>query len=78
MDITPSQCRMARAAIGLTRAKLSELANISSATLADFEAGKRVPYERTLRDIKSSLCNLGVTFLAADENGPGVRVYERR
>lgn len=72
--LSPCQCRMARAAIGLTRPQFAQRANISVATLADFELGKRAPYERTLRDVQHTFERLGVTFLEADEDGEGVRV----
>ena len=74
MQLTPVQCRMARAAVSLSRAKLADLAGVSAATLADFEAGKRESYDRTVRDIQVVLESLGVTFLASNDAGPGVRI----
>lgn len=71
--LTPCQCRMARAAIGLSRPAFADRANISVATLSDFELGKRVPYDRTLRDIRGAFEVLGVTFLVSDAVGDGVR-----
>lgn len=73
MVLSACQCRMARAATGLTRSALAGRANVSAATLSDFELGKREPYERTLRDIREALEALGITFLAPDELGAGVR-----
>lgn len=78
MYLTPSQCRMARAGARLTRSELSKRANVSVATLADFEAGKRTPYERTVRDIQAVLEALGVTFLNLNEDGVGVRVNAKK
>ena len=72
--LSPCQCRMARAAIGFTRPQFARRANISVSTLADFELGKRAPYERTLRDVQQAFERLGITFLEADEDGEGVRV----
>ena len=72
--LTPSQCRMARAGVRLTRTELCKKANISVATLADFEAEKRTPYEKTVRDIQAVFEALGVTFLDLNEDGIGVRV----
>ena len=68
-----AQCRMARAAVGLTRNELAELADVSVATLSDFERGNRAPYSRTLRDIREALECRGITFLEADTSGSGVR-----
>lgn len=72
--LTPCQCRMARAAVGLSRPEFAAKANISVATLADFELGKRAPYERTLRDVQEAFEELGVTFLENNEDGEGVRM----
>lgn len=65
---------MARAAVGLSRPEFAAKANISVATLADFELGKRAPYERTLRDVQEAFEELGVTFLENNEDGEGVRL----
>ncbi|AJY48312.1 hypothetical protein TM49_17505 [Martelella endophytica] len=74
MVLSPCQCRMARAAVGLSRPEFAAKANISVATLADFELGKRTPYERTLRDVKDAFEVLGVTFLENNGDGEGVRL----
>lgn len=67
---------MARVGANLSRAKLAELSGVSVATLADFEAGKRESYDRTVRDIQAALEKLGATFLAPNEDGPGVRIND--
>ena len=47
---------------------------MAASTLADFEAGKRDPYARTLADVRRTLEAAGVIFISADEvGGPGVR-----
>ena len=71
--LSACQCRMARAAIGLSRSALAHKANVSQATLSDFELEKREPYQRTLRDIRHTLEAMGVTFLEPDKKGAGVR-----
>ena len=68
---------MARAGARLTQEDLSKLAGVSVATLADFEAGKREPYERTLRDIRSVLEAKGIVFLNENKHGSGVRARVR-
>ena len=72
------QCKMARVGANLSRAKLAELSGVSVATLADFEAGKRDSYDRTVRDIKTALEDLGATFLDPNQDGPGVRINEKK
>jgi len=66
--------------LGLTRADLAKAAKVSAATLADFEAGKREPYARTLADIRVALEVRGILFLGDGEQvegGSGVRFSNR-
>lgn len=63
MTITPEQCRMARAGLNMTQADLARRADVSSATIAEFEKGRRTPYDRTVRDIQRVLEEEGVTFV---------------
>jgi transcriptional regulator with XRE-family HTH domain len=72
--LTPEQSLGARAMIGWSREELATCSNVSAATLADFEAGKRTPYERTLADIRKTLEAEGVEFLPESGKGPGVRL----
>lgn len=74
--MTPSQCRMARAAVRLSRPELAKLASVSVTTVADFEADRRTPYDRTLRDLKAVFEALGVKFLIPDELGQGIRYHD--
>lgn len=77
MTISPAQCRAARALLGWSQGQLGEVSKVAKATIANFEAGKREPYERTLSDLKAALEEAGVTFLADGETaggGPGVRL----
>jgi transcriptional regulator with XRE-family HTH domain len=72
--ITPQQSRGARAMLGWTRDELAERSKVSAATLADFEAGKRVPYDRTLADIRRALEEGGIEFIPENGGGPGARL----
>lgn len=81
LPITPEQCLGARAMLGLSRADLSAAAKVAASTLADFEAGKRTPYARTLGDVRAALEARGAIFLADGEmaaGGPGVRLRADR
>jgi transcriptional regulator with XRE-family HTH domain len=72
--LEPEQCRAARAIVEWSRADLAERCGVAASTLADFEAGKREPYARTLVDVRRTLEAAGVIFISADElGGPGVR-----
>lgn len=72
MSVSPAQCRAARALIGWSQDQLATASKVAKATIANFEAGKRAPYDRTLDDIRSSLEAAGVEFSNGDQ--PGVRL----
>jgi DNA-binding XRE family transcriptional regulator len=74
ITITPEQSRGARAMLGWSREELAARCKVSQATLADFEAGKRSPYARTLVDVRKTLEDGGVIFIGANGEGPGVRL----
>jgi transcriptional regulator with XRE-family HTH domain len=74
LSITPQQSRGARAMLGWTREQLAERSKVSAATLADFEAEKRTPYDRTLADIRRALEEAGIEFIPENGGGPGVRL----
>jgi transcriptional regulator with XRE-family HTH domain len=76
--LTPEQCRGARAMLGWTRGDLAKRSKVSAATLADFEAGKRAPYPRTLADIRVALEAGGIVFVPENGGGPGVRLRKLR
>ena len=76
--IRPDQCRAARAFLGWSRDELAKRSKVSNATLADFEAGKRSPYDRTLGDIRRALEQAGVQFIPENGGGAGVRLRDRR
>ncbi len=63
--ISPEQCRMARAGLGITAEELAERAGVSRATITDFELGKRSPHPHTVAVIRAALENSCVDFLAA-------------
>lgn len=51
---------------------------MATKTLADFERGKRAPYDRTLDDIVAALEAAGVEFIPQNGGGAGVRLRERQ
>ena len=63
VTITPEQCRMARAGLHISQADLARRANVAPATIAEFEKGRRTPYDRTVRDIQRVLEEAGATFV---------------
>jgi transcriptional regulator with XRE-family HTH domain len=75
MTISPEQCRMARAGLGMTAEALAAAAGVSKVTLSDFEIGKRSPHPRTLAAVRSALEAAGVEFMNGDK--PGVRLRKQ-
>lgn len=63
MSITPEQCRMARAGLHISQADLARKAHVAPATIAEFEKGRRTPYDRTVRDIQRVLEEAGAIFV---------------
>jgi transcriptional regulator with XRE-family HTH domain len=72
MSFTPAQCRAARALLGWSQAELSAASGVATKTIADFEREDRVPYARTINDIKEAFEIAAVEFTNGDN--PGVRV----
>ncbi len=74
MELSPAQCRAARALLDWSQAQLATACKVATKTLADFERGNRTPYDRTLVDIRAALEAAGVEFIAQNGGGVGVRL----
>ena len=74
--MTPSQCRAARAIIGISQGELSTISDVAKRTIASFENETRAPYDRTIKAIREALESSGVDFI--DENGGGAGVRLRK
>jgi transcriptional regulator with XRE-family HTH domain len=72
--ISAGQLRAARGLIGWSQGDLAKAADVGRATIADFEAGKREPYARTLDNLRAALETAGVIFVEENGEGPGVRL----
>jgi transcriptional regulator with XRE-family HTH domain len=71
MSFTPAQCRAARALLGWSQSHLAEVSGVATKTIADFEREERVPYERTLNDIREAFEIATIEFTNGKD--PGVR-----
>ena len=78
MRISSAQCRAARALLGWSQDELAAASSVATATIATFETGKRLPYERTLEDIHAALAQAGVIFIDSNGEGPGVRLTKAK
>ncbi len=71
--MTPQQCRMARAGLGLGVRELAELADVSTNTISRLERGESL-YPRTVEVIRRVLEAAGVVFIEENGGGSGVRM----
>ncbi|WP_245466340.1 MULTISPECIES: helix-turn-helix transcriptional regulator [unclassified Mesorhizobium] len=77
-QISVEQCRGARAMLGWSQAELAQSANVSRATVVDFERGLRVPHRNNLGAIREALEAAGIEFIPENGGGAGVRLAKRR
>ncbi|WP_424138576.1 helix-turn-helix domain-containing protein [Roseomonas chloroacetimidivorans] len=76
MELTPAQCRAARALLNWSQDQLESAAKVARKTIADFEREARTPYDRTLAAIRAALEAAGVEFIERNGGGPGVRLRD--
>ena len=74
IEITPAQCRAARALIEYSQERLATSATVSRHTVKDFERGVRTPYPNNLSAIRTALEAAGVEFIPENGGGAGVRL----
>jgi ribosome-binding protein aMBF1 (putative translation factor) len=74
--VNKEQLRAARAWLNLSQLDLATRAKVGHKTIADFERGATVPYDRTLRDIEATLEELGIEFQFEDGVGVGIRFHK--
>lgn len=75
--MTPSQCRAARALIGMEQGELARAAGVARSTVVDFEREAREPRAASVAAIRAALEAAGVVFLEENGGGPGVRLRPR-
>lgn len=72
--ITPSQCRMARAALQWSLKVLAKRSRVNHVTINRFETGQAASNPSTLAAIRAALETAGIEFIAENGGGPGVRL----
>jgi transcriptional regulator with XRE-family HTH domain len=75
MQITPAQCKAARALIDMDQASLAKASNVSRNTIVSFETGQREPGANNIAAIRSALESAGVEFTNGGQ--PGVRLSRK-
>jgi DNA-binding transcriptional regulator YiaG len=66
-EMTPEQCRAARAWLNWPQDALATNANVGVSTVRDFEAGRREPTRNNLAAMKAALEKGGVAFVDDDK-----------
>ena len=62
-DLTPKQCKAARALLAWSQQDLAKKAGVAASTVADFERGHRTPVPNNAEAIRTALEGAGVRFL---------------
>ena len=66
MEISPAQCRAARALLNWTQETLARKVGVALKTVRDFETGRRKPLTIVRSSIKQALEQAGIEFLDDD------------
>jgi transcriptional regulator with XRE-family HTH domain len=74
VDITPTQCRAARALLEMTQPDLARVAGLGLSTIVDFERMRRKVSCDAVSAIRQALEHGGIEFIDEDGGGPGVRL----
>lgn len=77
VDMTPAQCRAARALIQLTQTVLADASGVSLSTVVDFEKERRQVAAPSIAAIRAALEAAGVIFVDENGEGPGVRLRKQ-
>ena len=75
--INKQQMKAARAWLGMSQQELADTAKVAKRTIVEFERGKSMPYDRTLRDIVQTFESRGIEFLFEGSVGIGIRARGR-
>lgn len=79
MQLSADQCRAARSLLNWTQDQLATNANVSRATVVDFETNTRQPMKNNLRSIADCLFVAGAELIPEQgKMGAGVRFRERK
>jgi DNA-binding transcriptional regulator YiaG len=71
--LLPAQCRAARGLINWSQGELADRAGVSRSTVKDFETERHALHHSTERLLIEAIEAAGVSLIAGDEAGPGVR-----
>ena len=72
--LLPAQCRAARGLINWSQGELADKAGVSRSTVKDFETERHALHHSTERLLIEAIEAGGVSLIAPDEAGAGVRL----
>ena len=72
--LLPAQCRGARGLLSWSQGELADRAGVSRSTVKDFETERHALHHSTERLLIEAIEAGGVSLIAADEAGAGVRL----
>ena len=75
-NITPGQCKAARAFLGWSQNELADKTRVVQKTITDFERGATNPQRRIIEDIEEIFVNAGIKF-ENDSEGQGVKLINK-
>ncbi len=77
--LTSSQIRIARHALRLSVARLSELSGISTSTIKRIEVDDGVPKstKANLAALQATLETAGIEFIGSPDDAPGIRIHSQ-
>ena len=77
-NMTPTQCRAARALLEITQPELANNAGLGLSTVVDFEKMRRQVSDGAVEAMQKALERAGVEFIHENGGGPGVRLRKRQ
>jgi transcriptional regulator with XRE-family HTH domain len=77
-QITPHQCRGARALLDMTQPQLASVSGLGLSTIVDFERSRRPVSKDAAQAIGRALQEAGIEFIDENGGGPGVRLRKRQ
>jgi DNA-binding XRE family transcriptional regulator len=79
MRLTPRLCRAARALVGFNQGDLSTASGVSKSTIGAFETKREDARLATMnnRALVEALERAGLTFVAENGGGPGLRIAKK-
>jgi transcriptional regulator with XRE-family HTH domain len=77
-NISPDQCRGARAVLDMTQPQLASAAGLGLSTVVDFERSRRPVSTEAIQAMRKALERAGIEFIDENGGGPGVRVRKHQ